>query len=65
MKITTGYPLFTAQYPNRQESLEWISPENNIRGSNAARPHQGVVAQINEQVMTSPAPGYRYTRGFL
>lgn len=25
----------------------------------------GVVAQINEQVMTSPAPGDRYTRGFL
>ena len=25
----------------------------------------GVVAQINEQVMTSPAPGDRYTWGFL
>ena len=25
----------------------------------------GVVTQINEQVMTSPAPANRYTRGFL
>ncbi|MCV5761842.1 hypothetical protein OFN40_32270, partial [Escherichia coli] len=40
MKITTGYPPFTAQYPKRQKSLEWISPENNIRGSNAANSHQ-------------------------
>jgi hypothetical protein len=26
---------------------------------------RGVVAQISQQVMTSPAPGDRYTRGFL
>ncbi|MGL4353644.1 MAG: hypothetical protein ACRCTP_06920, partial [Aeromonas popoffii] len=26
---------------------------------------KGVVAQISQQVMTSPAPGDRYTRGFL
>lgn len=25
----------------------------------------GVVSQISQQVMTSPAPGDRYTRGFL
>lgn len=25
----------------------------------------GVVSQISHQVMTSPAPGDRYTRGFL
>ena len=26
---------------------------------------EGVVSQISQQVMTSPAPGHRYNRGFL
>jgi hypothetical protein len=35
---------------------------------NVEQPHhalKGVVSQISQQVMTSPAPGDRYTRGFL
>jgi hypothetical protein len=36
-----------------------------LKISSSFVPLLGVVAQINEQVMTSPAPGDRYTWGFL
>ncbi len=45
------------------ELLAGVKVMNKLTG--LGMPVRGVVAQISQQVMTSPALGNRYTRGFL
>uniref|UniRef100_UPI002B4A96C4 DUF2158 domain-containing protein n=1 Tax=Aeromonas allosaccharophila TaxID=656 RepID=UPI002B4A96C4 len=56
VKLRSGGPLMT---------IAGFDKTGDVRGLFCVWLDEGVVSQINHQATTAPAPGDRYTRGFL
>uniref|UniRef100_UPI003BA0C9DF VOC family protein n=1 Tax=Aeromonas enteropelogenes TaxID=29489 RepID=UPI003BA0C9DF len=63
--VTFGEGRRALRFGNQKINLQLLGQEPRNRAQVGSGDLCGVVAQISQQVMTSPALGNRYTRGFL